>query len=94
MFVGPNISKTSRSLEAGREATATTHHLCGGLRVLCSHVLLQGDFRVAHPATVWTCEGLGLLHRHRFSAVVQVWGGESRQTFVNDLWFSHTDGRC
>lgn len=52
-----------------------TYHFCGGLCVLCSHVLLQGDLCVAHPAAVGTCEGLGLLHWERFATIVQVWRG-------------------
>lgn len=51
------------------------YHFCGGFCVLCSHVLLQGDLRVAHPATVRTCEGLGLLDREGFSTIVQICEG-------------------
>lgn len=52
---------------------APTHHFSGGFCVLCSHMLLQGDLCVAHPAAVGTGEGLRLFHRERLSAIVQVW---------------------
>lgn len=63
------------SLMAVCDAPASTNHFCRSLCVLCSHVLLQGDLCVAHPATVRTRKSLGLLHRKRFSTVVQVWRG-------------------
>lgn len=49
-----------------------TYHFCGGLGVVCGHVLLQGHLCVAHPAAVGAGEGLGLLHREGLAPVVQV----------------------
>lgn len=59
------------------EGQHTAYHFCRGLCVICSHMLLQGHLCVAHPATVRTCESLRLLHRERFSPVVQVWRGST-----------------
>lgn len=74
------FTNTARVYSAEREGSGVlgavpaspTYHFRRGLGVLCSHVLLQGDLRVAHPATVGTREGLRLLHRESFSSIVQV----------------------
>lgn len=55
-----------------RAFKVSPYHFCGGLRVLCSHMLLQGDLRVAHPATVRTRESLRLFHGEGFTSIVQV----------------------
>lgn len=70
-----------------RLGEAGTYHFCGGLGVVCSHVLLQGHLCVAHPAAVGAGEGLRLLHREGLPPVVQVWrekGGGGGQSVANE----------